>query len=99
MTLAGLADRTAVLELLFDRIAPRFSRPEPRHRARMFVHGILSGLDRKNGWTLAEYAGEHDPNGMQRLLTTARWDVEGIRDDLRDWVLEQLGDPRDAVLV
>jgi SRSO17 transposase len=65
----------------------------------MFVHGILSGPARKNGWTLAEYAGESDPNGMQRLLTTARWDVDGVRDDLRDWVLERFGDTEHGVLV
>lgn len=65
----------------------------------MFVLGILSGLARKNGWTLAEFAGESDANGMQRLLTTARWDVDGVRDDLRDWVLEVLGERADGVLV
>jgi SRSO17 transposase len=100
MVVAGsVADNAVVLELLFERIRPRFSRPEPRHRARMYVLGILSGLARKNGWTLAEFAGESDPNGMQRLLTTARWDVEGVRDDLRDWVLDQLGERANAVLV
>ncbi|OLB81182.1 MAG: hypothetical protein AUI14_04265 [Actinobacteria bacterium 13_2_20CM_2_71_6] len=51
----------------------------------MFVRGILSGLARKNSWTLAEYAGESDPNGMQRLLTSSRWDVDGVRDDLRQY--------------
>jgi SRSO17 transposase len=100
MALAGVrADRTAVLELLLERIGHRFSRAEPRQRARMFVHGILSGPARKNGWTLAEFAGESDPNGMQRLLTTARWDVDGVRDDLRDWILERFGDRTDAILV
>src|SRR6266536_5954451 len=99
MALAGVrADRTAVLELLLERIGHRFSRAEPRQRARMFVHGILSGPARKNGWTLAEFAGESDPNGMQRLLTSARWDVDGVRDDVREWVVERLGDEEYAVL-
>jgi len=86
------------LDVLLDRIARRFSRAEPRQRARTFVRGILSGLRRPNGWTLARYAGDSDPNGMQRLLNAARWDVEGVRDDLRTWVVEHLAEPR-AVLV
>jgi hypothetical protein len=81
------------------RIAPRFSRAEPRQRARTFVRGILSGLRRPNGWTLARYAGDDDPNGMQRLLNAARWDVDGVRDDLRAWVVEHLAEPRGGVLV
>ena len=68
-------------------------------RAQLFVRGILSGLARKNSWTLAQYAGEHDPNGMQRLLTSAHWDIDGVRDDLRGWVLERLADPGYGVLV
>lgn len=80
------------------RIGPRFSRAEPRRRAALFVRGILAGPARKNGWTLAEFAGDPDPNGMQRLLTTARWDADGVRDDLRDWLLAGLGGP-DAVAV
>jgi SRSO17 transposase len=86
-----------ILDALLQRIGLRFSRAEPRQRARLFVYGILSGPARKNGWTLAEYAGESDPNGMQRLLTSARWDADGVRDDLRDWLLERLGE--DGVLV
>lgn len=86
------------LEAFLHRIAPRFARAEPRRRAALFVHGILAGPARKNGWTLAEFAGDPDPNGMQRLLTTARWDADGVRDDLRDWLLAGLGGP-DAVVV
>src|SRR2546421_559355 len=100
MTSAGSAhDCRPVLDDLLDRVSPRFTRPEPRLRAQLFVRGILSGLARKNSWTLAEYAGESDPNGMQRLLTSARWDVDGVRDDLRGWVLERLGDPGYGVLI
>src|SRR2546421_2888753 len=100
MTSAGSAhDCRPVLDDLLDRVSPRFTRPEPRLRAQLFVRGILSGLARKNSWTLAEYAGESDPNGMQRLLTSARWDVDGVRDDLRGWVLDRLGDPEYGVLV
>ncbi len=90
---------SAELDALLDRVAPRFARAEPRRRARTFVRGLLSGLDRKNGWTLATYAGESDPSGMQRLLNAARWDVDGVRDDLRAYALEHLRDDVAGVLV
>ena len=79
------------------RIGGRFARAEPRDRVREYVSGLVAGLERKNGWTLAERAGEVCPNGMQRLLRTADWDLDGVRDDVRGYVVEQLGD-RDAVL-
>ena len=65
---------------------------------RGFVLGLLADLPRKNCWSLAEQAGDRDPHGMQYLLARASWDTDGVRDDLRDYVLGQLGDP-DAVLV
>jgi SRSO17 transposase len=77
---------------LHARIAPRFARPEPRRRALAFVQGILSSIERKNGWQLAEHAREARPYGMQRLLSQARWDVDLVRDDLRDYVYEHLGE-------
>ena len=64
-------------------IAPHFARAEPRHRALEYLRGLLSAVDRKNSWQLAEEAGEGTPDGMQRLLSTARWDVDAVRDDLR----------------
>jgi SRSO17 transposase len=80
------------------RIAGRFARVEPRRRARAFVLGLLSGLQRKNCWTIAEHAGDATPDGMQHLLAGARWDAGVVRDDVRDYVVEHLGGP-DAVLV
>jgi SRSO17 transposase len=59
---------------------------------------LLEPLERRNGWQLAEALGERSPDGVQRLLRTARWDAEAVRDDLRAYVVEHLGDP-DAVLV
>ena len=53
--------------------------------------GILSSVERKNGWQLAEQAREATPYAMQRLLSTAVWDTEGVRDELRSYVLEHLG--------
>jgi SRSO17 transposase len=86
------------LERLHARIAPRFVRPEPRRRALAYLQGIVSSVERKNGWQLAEHAGEARPDGMQRLLGSASWDADLVRDDLRAYILEQLGDPQ-AVLV
>jgi SRSO17 transposase len=83
---------------LMGRIAGRFARVEPRRRARSFVLGLLSGLRRKNCWTIAGQAGDATPDGMQYLLAGARWDADAVRDDLRGYVIEHLGSP-DGVLV
>ena len=60
------------LENLHARLAPRFARAEPRKRALAYLRGLFSAVERKNGWQLAEEAGESTPDGMQRLLNTAR---------------------------
>jgi SRSO17 transposase len=86
-------------ERLCERIGPRFARPEVRRRAAGFLRGLLGGVDRKNGWQLAEHARETTPDGMQRLLTSARWDAEALRDDVRAYVVEQLGDPGGVLVV
>ncbi|NIJ09684.1 SRSO17 transposase [Saccharomonospora amisosensis] len=88
----------AELERVHERITGRFARSEPRARVREYVPGLVAGLERKNGWTLAEHAGEVSPDGMQRLLRRADWDVDGVRDDVRDYVIEHLGD-RQGVLI
>ena len=77
--------------------AGRFARVEPRRRAFAYVRGLLSGLERKNGWTLAERAGDRSPNALQEMLYSPCWDPDAVRDDLRDYVVEHLGEP-DAVL-
>jgi SRSO17 transposase len=89
---------TVELEALGARIGPRFARAEPRRRVLAYLQGLLGQVQRKNGWQLAEHAGEATPDGMQRLLATARWDPDQLRDDLRAFVIEHLGDPG-AVLV
>ena len=80
------------------QVAARFPRVESRRRARSFVLGLLADLSRKNCWSIAEHAGDGSPDGMQHLLARARWDADGMRDDLRRYVVERLGD-REAVLV
>lgn len=77
---------------LHVRLAARFARPEPFRRALAYLQGILSCVERKNGWQLAEHAREANPYGMQRLLSQAVWDADGVRDDLRDFVIKHLGD-------
>ena len=79
-------------------IAGRFRRPEPRRRALAYLRGLLSPVERKNGWQLAEQAGDATPDEVQRLLYNYRWDADQVRDDLRDYVVEHLGDA-DAVVV
>jgi SRSO17 transposase len=89
---------SGMLEELLGRVAGRFPRVEPRRRVRGFVLGLLADLPRKNCWTIAEHAGDAGPDGMQHLLARAVWDTDGVRDDLREFVVEHLGDPG-AVLV
>src|SRR5690348_11918831 len=86
------------LDELAQRLAPRFGRVEPRRRALAYLRGLLAPLGRKNGWQLAEAAGDATPDGMQDFLGRMRWDADAVRDDLRAYVVEHLGDP-DAVLV
>jgi SRSO17 transposase len=86
------------LDDAFALVAGWFFRREVRARARACVAGILSGLERKTGWSLAEHAGEKSPDGMQRLFTTARWDQDAVRDGGRGYVVSAIGDP-DGVLI
>ena len=69
------------------RVGARFRRVEPRRRARALVVGLLAGLPRKNCWTIAEHAGDATPDGMQHLLARAKWDADGVRDDVRGYML------------
>jgi SRSO17 transposase len=88
----------AGLDDLHARIAPRFHRSEVRERAKRYLVGLLDRVERKNGWQLAEHLGESGPQGMQRLLNAADWDADAVRDDLRSYVIEQLG-TADGVLI
>ena len=86
------------LDRLHERIGGRFARAEPRARVRRYLCGLVAGLERKNGWTLAEQAGELSPDGMQRLLHRADWDVDRVRDDVRGYVIEHLGNTGGALI-
>jgi SRSO17 transposase len=92
------ADWVEKLQCLFAHIGYRFGRVEMQQRAWEYLVGLLSPLERKNGWQLAEAAAHTTPYSMQHLLDRAAWDAEAVRDDLVDYVAVELGDP-DGVLV
>lgn len=82
-----------------ERLGGHFARSEPRDRMVAYLKGLLSDVERKNGWQLAEYAGDEHPYGMQHLLGRADWDADAVRDDLRAYVGEHLADPEGVLVV
>jgi SRSO17 transposase len=79
-------------------LMPHFARREARRHAWAYIRGLLSPVERKNGWQLAEVNGDATPYGLQHLLGRARWDADAVRDDLRAYLVKSMGDPH-AVLV
>jgi SRSO17 transposase len=98
-TPAELASWQSRFEELAARLAPHFSRSDLRQRAAAYVRGLLDRVERKNSWQLAEAAGHATPHGLQRLLGRARWDADAVRDDLREYVVENLGTPEGVLIV
>jgi SRSO17 transposase len=90
---------SAFLKELHERIAHRFLRPEVRTRAYRYLAGLLGEVGRKNSWQMAEAIGEARPRGVQHLLNDAHWDADAVRDDLREYVVEHLGDEESGVLI
>jgi len=86
------------LDALVEQIAPRFRRIEPRRRVRAYLQGLLAPMERKNGWQLAEHAGDRTPDAVQDFLARMCWEADQVRDDLRAYVIAQLGEA-DGVLV
>jgi SRSO17 transposase len=86
------------LDEVARRIGARFARSETRGRVRAYLVGLLGPVQRKNAWQVAEPIGDDDPYGVQYLMGRAEWDPDLVRDDLREYVVEALGDP-EAVLV
>jgi SRSO17 transposase len=84
---------------LQTRIAYRFRRPEVRARVGRYLTGLLARVERKNGWQLAEAIGELQPRSGQRLLSAAVWDADAVRDDLRTYVVDHLGDQASGVVI
>jgi hypothetical protein len=89
-TALGAASWAAETDKLLDRMAGRFARVETRRGAGAFVRALLADLPRKNCWSVAEHAGGRDPYGMQHFLSRASWDTDGVREDLRDYVIGAL---------
>src|SRR3978361_2116350 len=86
------------LDAVAHRIGARFARSETRDRVRAYLVGLLGPAQRKNAWQVGEQIGEVEPYGVQYLMGRCEWDPDAVRDDLRAYVVESLGDP-DAVLV
>jgi SRSO17 transposase len=90
---------SAYLDEVHSRIARHFSRPEVRERAYRYLGGLVEDVGRKNSWQMAEAIGERRPRGVQHLLNDARWDPNAVREDLREYVVEHLGDEESGVLI
>jgi SRSO17 transposase len=89
----------AYLANLERRLGPYFERAEPRQRAMAYLQGLLSPAERKNSWQLAEVSGDATPYGFQHLLRRALWDPEAVRDELRGYVIQHLGDPEAVIVI
>ena len=97
LTIISQGART--LSELSGRIAPRFKRAEVRGRVGRYLRGLLASVERKNGWQMAEELAEPNAHGVQRLLAEADWDEEAVRDELRTYVCEHLGEPGGVLVV
>jgi SRSO17 transposase len=97
-TRAEVQDWAEELTAVAERVGGHFPRLEPRRRALGYVRGLLSDIERKNGWQLAELLGEPTPDGVQHLLGRAEWDAEAMRDELTRYVSDSLSHA-DGVLV
>ena len=95
---AGVGAAAAEIEAVTSRLRPRFGRAAGHRHAAAYFRGLLGTAERKNGWQLAEQAGYSQPRSIQRVLDRSVWDADAVRDDLRAYVVAELGDP-DGVLV
>src|SRR5262250_3021633 len=93
VTRADLAEWESGLEDVFTRIRPLFYRTESRRHAEQYFRGLLSTLERKNGWTIAERVGEREPKGLQRLLNLSPWDADELLVVNREYAMEHLASP------
>jgi SRSO17 transposase len=98
-TTAAVQQWAKELEGLGELIGRRFARAEPRRRVVAYLHGLLSPVERKNSWQLAEEVGDPTPYGVQHLVGRARWDADEVRNDLRTYVVKHLSDPRAVLIV
>src|SRR5258708_3387996 len=97
--LSIISQSAQALAELVVRIGSHFRRAEVRTRVGRYLQGLLAAVSRKNGWQMAEELGEANAHGVQRLLEEADWDEEAVRDELRTYVIEQLGAPGGILVV
>src|SRR2546428_10155367 len=97
--LSVISQGATVLAELSGRIGSHVGRAEVRKRVGHYLQGLLAQVPRKNGWQMAEELGEANAHGVQRLLEEADWDEEAVRDELRAYVIEQLGEPGGILVV
>ena len=98
-TASSIAGGQAYLADVARRLAPYFARSQSRHRAQAYLQGLLSEAERKNSWQVAEVCGEATPYGFQYLLSRADWDADAVRDELRFYVIQHLGDPNGVLVL
>src|SRR5258708_5324226 len=97
--LSIISQSAQALAELVVRIGSHFRRAEVRKRVGRYLQGLLAEVSRKNGWQMAEELGEANAHGVQRLLEEADWDEEAVRDELRTYVIEQLGESGGILVV
>jgi SRSO17 transposase len=95
----ALVDWRVELEALKRHMAPVFGRGEPRQAAGAFIDGVLSSAERKTGWMLAEQAGLDRPYRIQSLLGRSSWSADALRDRVRDYLAQALGDPAGVLVI
>ncbi|MEV0732904.1 IS701 family transposase [Polymorphospora sp. NPDC050346] len=87
------------LRELTGKVGHLFARPEPREVFHDLIEGLLSDLDRKNCWTLAQRAGHTQPGRMQALLSRGAWSADALEAEVRAYVVERLGDPNGVLII
>jgi SRSO17 transposase len=98
VSVASIVEWRSELSELHARLGELFGRSEPRRQAGLYLEGLLSAVERKNGWQLAEHLGDARPWRTQRLLSHVQWDEAAARDLCRAYAAETLAD-REAVLI
>src|SRR6266566_7128477 len=98
-TASTIAGGQAYLADLARRLAPYFARSQSRDRVLAYLRGLLSEAERKNSWQVAEVCGEPTPYGFQYLLSRADWDANAVRDELRTYILQHLGDSNGVLVL
>jgi|SRR5881392_971289 len=98
VTVEDLAVLDAEFAAVCGLIAPLFHRPESQGHSEAYLRGLLSPLEKKNGWTIAEHAGAPEPKRMQRFLNLTSWDADRLRDILVGYAMEHFADERGVLI-